>query len=57
MEFIFIYSIPCIISFLLMNQCYKKNLLDYLTLSALSCIIPIINIIVIIRFVIILKND
>ena len=43
MEFIFIYSIPCIISFLLMNQCYKKKLLDYPILSALSCIIPFVN--------------
>lgn len=56
MEFIYIYSIPAIISFLLMNKCYKKGLLYYPTVSALICIIPFVNWIGLIYFIITLKN-
>lgn len=55
MEFIFIYSVPALISFILMNQCYKKGLLTYPMLSAMSCIIPFVNWISLIYFIKLLK--
>lgn len=49
MELIWFYSLPCIVSFLLMNQCYKRGLVDG-GFAALPCIIPLVNSIMIIVF-------
>lgn len=56
METIFIYSIPTIIAFLLMNECYKRGYLIYPHIAALCCIIPVINWICIIIYILKLWN-
>lgn len=56
MEVILLYSLPMIISFFLMNECYKKGIVDG-AFAALPCIIPVINIIMIFVYIKKLKND
>ena len=56
MEVILLYSLPMLISFFLMNECYKKGIVDG-AFAALPCIIPVINIIMIFVYIKKLKND
>ena len=50
MELIWLYSLPALVSFLLMNQCYKRDLVDG-GFAALPCIIPVVNIIMIFVYI------
>ena len=50
MEFILIYSLPMLVSFLLMNECYKRGIVDG-AFAALPCLIPVINIIMIFYYI------
>ena len=50
MEFIWLYSLPMLVSFLLMNQCYKRGLVDG-GFAALPCIIPAVNIVMIFVYI------
>lgn len=56
MEIIYFYTIPSIISFLLMNACYEKGIVDG-AFSAIFCFIPIVNIIMIFYYIKQLIND
>lgn len=56
MEFVYFYSVPTLVSFILMNQCYKRGLLYNPMLAAFTCIIPFVNWIGLIYFIITLKN-
>ena len=56
MELILLYSLPMLVSFFLMNECYKKGLVDG-AFAALPCLIPVINIIMIFVYIKMLRND
>lgn len=43
MELIFLYTLPMLISFFLMNECYKRRFFNHPHLAALGCIIPGVN--------------
>lgn len=43
MELVILYSVPLVLSFLFMNACYKRNLLNYEQFGALLCLVPVIN--------------
>lgn len=50
MELILFYSLPMLISFFLMNECYKKGIVDG-AFAVLPCLIPVINIIMIFYYI------
>ena len=56
MELVLLYSLPGLISFLLMNECYKRGIVDG-AFAALPCIIPVVNIIMIFVYIKKLMND
>ena len=56
MELILLYSFPMLVSFFLMNECYKKGLVDG-AFAALPCLIPVINIIMIFVYIKMLRDD
>ena len=56
MELTLLYSLPMLVSFFLMNECYKKGLVDG-AFAALPCLIPVINIIMIFVYILMLRND
>lgn len=51
MELVVFYSIPLVLSFLLMNVCYKRNILSNEQFCAFMCLIPVINWICIIVYI------
>ena len=50
MEIVLLYSLPMLISFFLMNECYKKGIVDG-AFAALPCLIPVENIIMIFYYI------
>lgn len=51
MEIIFLYTLPMLISFGLMNQCYKQDKFSDPSLTAILCLIPIVNWICVIVYI------
>lgn len=50
MELVLLYSLPGLISFILMNECYKRGIVDG-AFAALPCLIPVVNIIMIFYYI------
>lgn len=50
MEIVLLYSLPMLIFFFLMNECYKKGIVDG-AFAALPCLIPVVNIIMIFYYI------
>lgn len=57
MEYVLSYSLPMLISFLLMNKCYKHKKLNYPTFAALGCLIPVVNWVLIFYYIYLLLWD